>query len=154
MSKLNKMASKDAHRFARAEMFFGEGAGTRRKLLDAEINEKCIRIPGYSEALTKYYNRQNMADHAIAAAKHRKRLDRGKALNRTRRQMFGNTTYLTYAVVGAYYIHQSGVDKMLYDEAKVRYASTKARVKRFTKRAKTESEKDNPSVSNLFGDES
>ena len=39
-----KMAKKDAKRFAEAKMFYGETAGTKRKLLNAELNRKKKKI--------------------------------------------------------------------------------------------------------------
>ncbi len=50
---INKLAATDAAKWARAEMFFGEGAGTRRKLLDADITHKSVNFPGYVEAFQK-----------------------------------------------------------------------------------------------------
>ena len=38
--RLQKEASKDAKEFARAKMFYGEGAGNRRKLIKATVNQK------------------------------------------------------------------------------------------------------------------
>ena len=35
--KTIRNAKKDAHEFARAKMFYGEGAGTRRKLIKAKM---------------------------------------------------------------------------------------------------------------------
>lgn len=42
----NKEARKDATEFARAKMFFGQGAGTRRKLIKNSVEAKKKRIPG------------------------------------------------------------------------------------------------------------
>jgi hypothetical protein len=75
MKNLDKLAKKDAFAWARAEMFFGEGAGIRRKLLNAQIEDRMAKIPGYVERFNDFYAQQNMADHAIAAAKERKHID-------------------------------------------------------------------------------
>ncbi len=84
---INKLATADATNWARAEMFFGEGAGTRRKLLSADIGHKVERISGYNEAFQKAYNKQNFADHAIKAAKERKRIDRSAAFGKNVRAL-------------------------------------------------------------------
>lgn len=39
-NKTNREARKDASEFARAQMFYGEGAGTRRKLIRATVDAK------------------------------------------------------------------------------------------------------------------
>lgn len=43
----NHKAKKDAKRYADAKMYYGKGAGTRRKLLKAEIDKKRSTIEGY-----------------------------------------------------------------------------------------------------------
>lgn len=40
IEKTRKMAEKDARRYAEAKLNYGKGAGTQRKLLDAELKEK------------------------------------------------------------------------------------------------------------------
>lgn len=138
---VKKMAAQDAARWARAEMFFGEGAGTRRKLLNAEITQK-MGLPGYGEAFHNAYSRQNMADHAIKAAKERTRLDRGKMVKRNVRGLVtGNrqslTTSVAVAAMAWYVAKETGLDepikrevKVQYGKAKVTYYNTKYKVKR------------------------
>ena len=128
--RLKKMADQDAFRWARAEMFFGEGAGTRRKLLDVEISDKMTRIPGYSDAFMKSYEKQNMAEHAIKAAKERARIDHVnyfaknfKALATGRVQNMSPSFVII--VVGAVVLHQTGYDKVLWNKAKRLYRDVK-----------------------------
>jgi hypothetical protein len=137
---LEKMAQQDAHQWARAEMFFGEGAGTQRKLLWAEINKKLSTIPEYKDAFDKAYISQDFAEHAIAAARTRQKLDRvAKAGQNLRALKSGNLNNLTTGVaviVGAVYLaHATGADKVieaeakrLYKKAKVEYKFQKARL--------------------------
>lgn len=127
---MKKTAAKDAYRWAYAEMFFGEGAGIRRKHLSVELHQKMATIPGYTQAFDKAFEKLNLSDIAIKAAKERKRLDRGKFVSRNVKGLLtGNKSSLTNVVlVGAtaYTIaHQTGLDKVLIDEAKVRYARAK-----------------------------
>ena len=42
IEKTRKMAEKDAQRYAEAKLNYGKGAGTQRKLLDAELKEKMV----------------------------------------------------------------------------------------------------------------
>jgi hypothetical protein len=123
---LNKMASKDAARWAYAEMFFGEGAGTRRKLLNAEIAQKMVAIPGYQETFESAMAKQDMAQHAFKAAKERKAIDRSAAVKRNVRGILtGNTRGLTNTVLTGLTIyailHQTGLDEPIKQEIKARY---------------------------------
>lgn len=130
MSKIDKMAAQDAFKWARAEMFFGEGAGTRRKLLLAEISDKQFSIPGYDEAFQKAYLGQDMAKHAIAAAKERQRIDAGKFVRRNAKGLAtGNVRAMTpYLAVGFstwVFLKQTGLDEPVKAEVKKRYQQTK-----------------------------
>lgn len=132
---VNKMAAEDAAKWARAEMFFGEGAGTRRKLLDAEITQKMNSIPGYSAAFDKAYYKQDMSDHAIKAAKERQRIDRSKAVKRNVRGLTtGNRQSLTTGVgiaAAAWYVaRETGYDEKIKREVKARYYRAKFEVKK------------------------
>lgn len=122
MSKIDKMAAKDARRWAYAEMFYGEGAGTMRKLLNAEITDKVIRIPGYNEKFNEAYQRVNFGDIALKAAKDRKRMDRSGlisknlgALARGDRRGMSNG-FAALVIVGAV-AHTTGYDKVAYSKA-------------------------------------
>lgn len=131
--KMKKMASQDAFKAARAEMFFGEGAGTRRKLLNAEIGRKIETIPGYSAAFEKAYSKQNFADHAIKAAKERKSLDRSKiiqknlgALLRGDRRSMSNGFAAAVIVVSVAKV--TGYDQVAIDKVKKARRKAKARI--------------------------
>lgn len=144
---VNKIARQDAHEWARAEMFFGAGAGTRRKLLQAEIEGKRGRIPGYADLFDQYYSEQNFADHAIAAAKERKRIDRMVALKKnTRGSLTGNPKSMSTGLllVGAAYVFatQTGLDEILKEEAKRTYRKAKAFVNEKRKPKKPEAATD------------
>lgn len=132
--KFEKMAQQDAHDWARAEMFFGDGAGVRRRHLEAQISEKMNDIPNYKEWFDFAYSRQNMAEHAIAAAKERQNIDRlAKADKNFRALKSGNLHNLSsgvFVVVGvAYLAHATGVDKQIKAEAKKLYKKAKTELK-------------------------
>lgn len=74
--KTDREARKDATEFARAKMFYGEGAGNRRKLINNSVVDKRKRDPSYGKAFDHHVNQQNMADHAQKARRERSRTDR------------------------------------------------------------------------------
>lgn len=128
---VNKIAKKDAFDWARAEMFFGAGAGTRRKLLNAQIEDKVAKIPGYVELFEDWYGKQNFADHAIAAAKERKRIDRMVSLKRNGKGLLtGNRRQMSTVVVGTVVVYgvlyEAGIVEDPITEGKKRYAQAKA----------------------------
>lgn len=147
MNKIDKMAQSDAARWAAAEMFFGDGAGTRRKLLWAEINKKLSSVPQYKEAFEQAYQSQDFAQHAINAERERRRIDRAAAAGRNIRALKnGNIQGLTtgvFVVAGAVYVaHATGYDQKIKAEAQrlykkarieVRYRKARAQGKNVTK---------------------
>lgn len=133
MNKLEKMATVDAQRAAAADMFYGDGAGTRRKLLKAELDPK-RDIPGYVEAFTKAYDSLDMNKFAQQAIKERKAIDRAaKAGQNFRALKNGNVNGLTtgvFVVVGGVWLaHQTGYDKKIEAEAKKLYKKARIEVK-------------------------
>lgn len=130
---INKIAANDASNWARADMFFGEGAGTRRKLLHAEINHKVVSIPGYLEAYDKAYGKQDMAKHAIKAAKERRHIDRSEKLGKNAKALLrgdrrGMSTGVLVLVGIGYVAHQTGYDKVALKEAKKYYKKLKTEI--------------------------
>lgn len=74
--KTNKAAQKDAEEFARAKMFFGNGAGTRRKLINASVTAKKAKDPLYAKAFDSHLAKQDMSTHAQKARSERNSVDR------------------------------------------------------------------------------
>lgn len=68
---VRRRARKDAKEYARAKMFYGEGAGTRRKLIKAKVNERS-KDPDYKKAFDDYLSKQDMSKHADKAKTERK----------------------------------------------------------------------------------
>lgn len=67
-----RRAKKDAKEFARAKMYYGKGAGTRRKLIKAKVEQNKKNRSGYEEEFNKALSKQNMGKHASAAKRERK----------------------------------------------------------------------------------
>lgn len=80
-SKTNKDAKKDAEEFARAKLFYGDGAGTRRKLIKATVEAKSKKDPSYAKAFESHFQNQDLSTHASKARTERKRTD-----NKTKRK--------------------------------------------------------------------
>lgn len=123
---VKSMAAKDAAAWAYAEMFFGEGAGTRRKLLEATIATRVERITGYHEAFSKAYEQQDFAKLAIKAARERQRLDSSNYLAKNIRALVrGDVRHVSPAllavVAGGYFAHKQGYDKVVLQRVKVEY---------------------------------
>jgi hypothetical protein len=118
--RTNKEASKDAHEFARAKMFHGEGAGTRRKLIKATVESKKKQDPTYAAAFDHHLNRQNMAEHAQKASSERKRKDvkasagkTARGLNRSINGPFAPAVGVVALVAGYGALKTSGLDKKI-----------------------------------------
>lgn len=131
---IEKLAEQDAHEWGLAEMFFGEGAGTKRKLISAVVDQRMHDIPGYAEAFgnaTSQLNQTEMAEKAIAL---RKSLDRsakaGQNLRAIKSGNFNNLTTGVALVVGAAYLaHKTGYDKKIEAKAKELYVKAKIEIK-------------------------
>jgi hypothetical protein len=120
-------AMKDAFETARAQMFYGEGAGTRRKLIASSVASKMAKNPAYAVFYKRALEMQDMAQHAVAARKERRRRDVMRAFNRnTYAVIAGKYTGVNAAVlvcVGTmFYLHKSGRDKRIVDSVRARYA--------------------------------
>lgn len=127
----NREAKKDAGEFARAKMFYGEGAGTRRKLIKATVESKAKKDPKYKEAFDHHLNSQDLGKHASKARGERKRKDvvgtTGKTARGVYRSLsggFGSVSMASAAVAGAYLLaKQNGYDQVVANAAKTTYRS-------------------------------
>ena len=61
--RLAKEASQDAKEYARAKMYYGKGAGNRRKLIKASVEQK-MKDKNYKDAFDKALADQYMAKRA------------------------------------------------------------------------------------------
>lgn len=74
--KTDREARKDAEEFARAKLFFGQGAGNRRKLIKATVEAKKKKDPVYAKAFDSHLSNQDLSEHASKARKERSSTDR------------------------------------------------------------------------------
>lgn len=123
--KTSKEASKDAHEFARAKLFYGEGAGTRRKLIKATVEAKKKQDSNYAKAFDHHLSNQNLGQHAEKARSERQRKDAkakvGKTARGVHRQFvgpFGPTLAVTALVGGYGYVRAKGLDTKLMNAGK------------------------------------
>lgn len=124
--KTSREARKDAQEFARAKLFYGEGAGTRRKLIKAKVEAKSKKDPNYKKAFDQHIANQDMSKHAEKARGERKRKDikksAGRGIRGTRHILNGNSQYASaataIAVGGALYAHKAGIDKIVLQKGK------------------------------------
>lgn len=130
--KIQKMAQKDAETWLAAEMAYGEGAGTKRKLAQAEIDSK-YNLPGWYEAFCQAYDALDKNEFAKAAIKERKAADRAMKIRRNVRAVStGNLNNLTTGVFliagGVIIARKTGYDKVIEREARKGYARAKEAV--------------------------
>jgi hypothetical protein len=129
-----RAAAKDAKEHAEAKMYFGEGAGVRRRLIKAQVEQRS-KDPVYKAEFEKQLANQDMAKAGAKARGKRKRTD---AVNNTKKTakgihhiLNGNSQYANAAaailVGGALYAHKTGIDKMILDKGKELIESEKVR---------------------------
>lgn len=120
-----RAANKDAKEFAQAKLYFGEGAGVRRRLIKAKVDQ-LSKDPVYKDAFDKALADQDMAKAGAKARGQRKRTDAVQSTKKTAKGIHhiinGNSQYANAAaaviVGGAYYAHKKGIDKMLLDKGR------------------------------------
>ncbi len=84
-AKTSREARKDATEFAKAKMFYGEGAGTRRKLIKAKVESKSAKDPSYKKAFDHHLGNQDMGKRASQARGERARKDTAATTAKTAR---------------------------------------------------------------------
>lgn len=132
-SSTNREAKKDANEFARAKMFYGEGAGTRRKLIKATVESKAKKDPDYKKAFDHHVNNQDLGKRASQARGERRRKDvvskTGKTARGAYRSLtggFGSVSMASAAVAGAYLVAKNrGYDQVLANAARRTYNSVR-----------------------------
>lgn len=128
-------ARRDAREYARAAMYYGEGAGTRRKLISATVDAKSTKDPNYARAFRMELSRQDMAEHATKARRERRKNDTLESTRRnTRALLTGNyqnaqTTVLILFAIG-YVAHRTGYDEVVYQKVRVKVDDIKSRIKK------------------------
>lgn len=112
-------ARKDAKEFARAKMYYGEGAGNRRKLIKATVQEKS-KSKVYADEFEKSLASQNMADHAKKAKTERRVNDVKNTAGKVGRSVVniaaGNPQRAAASVLTIYgAMRITGMDKKIVD---------------------------------------
>ena len=113
---VHKQAKTDAAEYAGAYMAYGEGAGTRRKLIEGTVDYKMAHVPGYREAFIAEHDRQDMAKHADKARKANRRAAVTKSIERNGKAIAtGKTHNADLSILGLIAVgtiaHQTGADK-------------------------------------------
>lgn len=124
----NREASKDAAEFARAKMFYGEGAGTRRKLIKAKVEAKAKKDPSYKKAFDHHLDQQDLGSHASKARSERRRKDvtsttvkTTKGVYRSLTGGFGSVSMASAVLASGYMLaKQSGLDQVLKNTAQTK----------------------------------
>ena len=118
---VRRKARKDAKEYARAKMYYGEGAGNRRKLIRATVKERS-KDSRYKAEFDKELAKQDMAKHASAAKRERKAADVKKGTGKMARGLvnaaIGNTGRASAAALVVYAgLHATGADRIIANKA-------------------------------------
>ncbi len=120
--RIAKEAAKDAKEYASAKMYYGKGAGTRRKLIKASVEQK-MKDANYKEAFNKAVAEQDMAKRASEARTKRKVEDTKSSTAKTVRGLInaangnaGRASAASIAIFSA--VHMTGLDKKLINKGK------------------------------------
>ena len=117
--KTKSEARKDAHEYARAKMFYGEGAGIRRKKIKARVDTRSNNSRLYKKTFEKSLAKQNMDTHAKAATRERNIKDTAssakKTFNKIIRSKMGKRLINFGSSLAIYYIMKKtgGYQKMV-----------------------------------------
>lgn len=116
--RLNRLVEKDAQRYAEAKMFYGKTAGTKRKLLKAELDKKKKDIPGYEKKFNQKVEEQDYAKAAKKAVRTRTRIDTTYRARVSVKQFLGITSSLGIAAASAaYFANKQKVDSFVKNQA-------------------------------------
>lgn len=120
--KQQSLAKKDAKEYARAKMFYGEGAGNRRKLIRSTVNQRS-KEEVYKKAFDEALAKQDMASHATKARHERSRKDLRNKTGKTGRGVInivnGHPERAGAALIATYGILKvSGLDKKILELGK------------------------------------
>lgn len=117
--RTNRQAKKDAKEYTKAKMYYGEGAGTRRKLINKTVEAKAKRDPSYKKAFDAHVENTDYAKRAQQARSQRKSTDTKNTVVKTGKQVShalrGNSQYagfgaMAVAAAGTYAWKNGGGD--------------------------------------------
>lgn len=125
--RTNRQAKKDAKEYTKAKMYYGEGAGTRRKLINKSVEAKAKRDPSYKKAFDAHVENTDYAKRAQQARSQRKATDTKNSVVKTGKQvghaLRGNSQYagfgaMAIAAAGTYAWQNGGADYVMNNGAK------------------------------------
>ena len=122
--KQRKQAKKDAKEYARAKMFYGEGAGTRRKLINNTVKQRSKDLT-YKKAFDEALSKQDMAKHAVKARGERKRKDVASAAGRIGRGVVNIVIGHPERLGAGMAAKRTGADKVIKKYAKKTVSSVR-----------------------------
>lgn len=126
-----RLAIQDAKRYADAKMFYGETAGTKRKLLNAELNKKKTRMPGYEDAFNKALEDVDYARSAKKAVNKRHAIDATYRTRVTVKKILGVTGPIAVAAATVIYSkNKATVDNFVASKATMAFNVVKDFVKK------------------------
>lgn len=105
-AKMNKMASKDAKRYAKAKMAYGDGAGVQRRHIKAELESK-MKNPNYKKSFDDAMESINYAKATNQAVRWRKGQD-------TKVQVKRSTKATAKFITGTSSIAAAGIAYSMY----------------------------------------
>lgn len=132
-TKIRREAIRDADEYAMAKMFYGEGAGVRRRLINQTVQFKIANIPGYDVAFQQELAKQDFAKLSKKARKERRALDAKEAIVKNSKAAvrgdYRSMSLPLVAIVGIGYLaHSTGYDKKALEFTKREYKIAKMRV--------------------------
>jgi hypothetical protein len=121
---VRRQAKKDANEFTKAKLAYGQGAGTRRKLINAKVGERSAN-PDYKSAFDGFVAGQNLSKRATQAKVNNRTKTAVRSTTKTARGVhrslsggFGTVSLASAVIAGAYVAaHQSGADKAIMNAA-------------------------------------
>lgn len=131
---VRRKARKDAKEYARAKMYYGEGAGNRRKLIKATVTQRSKESPEYKREFENALAKQDMAKHASAAKRERKINTAKSKTEKTARGLInaatGNIGRVSYAASALYLAgHYTGINSKIAEFAKQSVANIMSDIK-------------------------
>ena len=128
----NRQARKDAKEFTQAKQFYGDGAGTRRKLIKKTVEQRS-KDETYKKAFDHHVENTDWSKRSSQAISRRKRTDTVEGAKKTTRGIThlvaGNPQYasaaaiLLFGAAGAAY--KAGVHKHVAKYGKTAYSKAK-----------------------------
>lgn len=114
-----RMARRDAKETARAKMYYGEGAGNRRKFIKNQVSQRS-KDKFYRQMYDESLSKQNMDKHVAAAKRERHTRDAAE---------FGwehRAAIASGVVAGAAALHTTGLDKKIINAGRDAFDSMRA----------------------------